>query len=99
MMKNYKLIKLDKMKNKIQTKVIEGWISKILEKIDADELFRMLSNECDKKQLGYLHDAIKDELRLHDKYVIDCTNLIDKQKFEAFMEDYKPYYNEQSLIF
>jgi hypothetical protein len=87
------------MKNKIQTKVIEGWISKILEKIDADELFRMLSNECDKKQLGYLHDAIKDELRLHDKYVIDCTNLNDKQKFEAFMEDYKPYYNEQSLIF
>ena len=55
------------MKNKIPTKVIEGWISKILEEVDADELFRMLSNECDKKQLGYLHDAIKDELRLHDK--------------------------------
>lgn len=87
------------MKNKIPTNVVEGWISKILEKIDADELFKMLSNECDKKQLGYLHDAIKDELRLHDKYVIECTNLIDKQKFEDFMEDYKPYYNEQSLIF
>jgi hypothetical protein len=87
------------MKNKIPTNVVEGWISKILKEIDADELFKMLSNECDKKQLGYLHDAIKDELRLHDKYVIDCTNLIDKQKFEDFMEDYKPYYNEQSLIF
>jgi hypothetical protein len=87
------------MKNKIPTKVLEGWISKLLEKIDADELFKMLSDQCDAKQLGYLHDAIKDELRLHDKYVIDCTNLIDKQKFEAFMEDYKPYYNEQSLIF
>ena len=87
------------MKNKIPTNVVEGWISKILEKIDADELFKMLSNECDKKQWGYLHDAIKDELRLHDKYVIECTNLIDKQKFEDFMEDYKPYYNEQSLIF
>jgi len=87
------------MKNKIPTNVVEGWISKILKEIDADELFKMLSNECDKKQLGYLHDAIKDELRLHDKYVIECTNLIDKQKFEDFMEDYKPYYNEQSLIF
>lgn len=87
------------MKNKIPTNVVEGWISKILKEIDADELFKMLSNECDKKQLGYLHDAIKDELRLHDKYVIECTNLNDKQKFEDFMEDYKPYYNEQSLIF
>jgi hypothetical protein len=87
------------MKNKIPTNIIEGWISKLLEEFDADELFKMLSNECDKKQLGYLHDAIKDELRLHDKYVIECTNLIDKQKFEDFMEDYKPYYNEQSLIF
>lgn len=87
------------MKNKIPTEKLEKWISNLLNDIDADELFRMLSNECDKKQLGYLHDAIKDELRLHDKFVIDCTNLIDKQKFEAFMEDYKPYYNEQSLIF
>ena len=87
------------MKTKIPTTKLERWISSLLEEIDADELFRMLSNECDKKQLGYLHDAIKDELRLHDKYVIECTNLNDKQKFEDFMEDYKPYYNEQSLIF
>ena len=87
------------MKNKIPTNVVEGWISKILEKIDADELFKMLSNECDKKQLGYLHDAIKDELRLHDKYLIECTTINDKLKFEAFMDDYKPFYNEQSLIF
>ena len=83
------------MKNKIPTEKIEKWINILLDELDADELFRMLSNECNKKQLGYLHDAIKDELRLHDKYVIDCTNLIDKQKFEAFIEDYRPYYNEQ----
>lgn len=94
-----KLIKLDKMKNKIPTDVLEGWISKILEEYDADELFKMLSNQCDKKQTSYLHDAIKDELKLHDIYVIECTNLNDKLKFEAFMDDYKPYYNEQSLIF
>ncbi|MGI9137641.1 MAG: hypothetical protein ACR2IM_01240 [Sediminibacterium sp.] len=87
------------MKNKIPTDVLENWIGKILKEFDADELFKMLSDQCDKKQLSYLHDAIKDELRLHDKYVIDCTNLNDKQKFEDFMEDYKPYYNEQSLIF
>jgi hypothetical protein len=87
------------MKNKIPTNVLEGWISKLLEEFDADELFKMLSNECDKKQTAYLHDAIKDELRLHDKYVIECTTLNDKQKFEAFMDDYKPFYNEQSLIF
>ena len=87
------------MRNKIPTEVIEGWISKILMHVDADELFKMLSNECDKKQIAYLHDAIKDELRLHDKYVIECSNLIEKQKFETFMDDYKPFYNEQSLIF
>jgi hypothetical protein len=87
------------MKSKIPTEKIEKWINILLDEIDADELFRMLSNECNKKQLGYLHDAIKDELRLHDKYVIDCTNLIDKQKFEAFIEDYRPYYNEQQTIF
>ena len=87
------------MRNKIPTKVLEGWISKLLEEFDADELFKMLANECDKKQTAYLHDAIKDELRLHDTYVIECTNLNDKLKFEAFMDDYKPFYNEQSLIF
>lgn len=87
------------MKSKIPTEKIEKWINILLDELDADELFRMLSNECNKKQLGYLHDAIKDELRLHDKYVIDCTNLIDKQKFEAFIEDYRPYYNEQQTIF
>lgn len=87
------------MKNTIPTNVVEGWISKLLEEFDADELFRMLSDQCDKKQTAYLHDAIKHELSLHDKYVIECTNLIEKQKFEAFMDDYKPYYNEQSLIF
>jgi hypothetical protein len=87
------------MKKKIQTKVVEGWISKILEHIDADELFKMLANECDKKQTQYLHDAIKDELRLQDTYVIECTNLSDKLKFEAFLDDYKPFYNEQALIF
>lgn len=87
------------MKSKIPTEKIEKWINILLDEIDADELFRMLSNECNKKQLGYLHDAIKDELRLHDKYVIDCTNLIDKQKFEAFIEDYRPYYNEKQTIF
>ena len=87
------------MKNKIPTEVLENWISKILEEFDADELFKMLANECDKKQTAYLHDAIKDELRLHDKYVIECITLNDKLKFEAFMDDYKPFYNEQSLIF
>ena len=87
------------MKNTIPTNVVEGWINKLLEEFDADELFRMLSNECDKKQTAYLHDAIKHELRLHDKYVIECTNLIEMQKFEAFMDDFKPYCNEQSQIF
>lgn len=87
------------MRKKIPTKVIEGWISKILKQVDADELFRMLSDQCDTKQLGYLHDSIKDELKLNDKFVIECTNLNDLQKFEAFMADYKPFYNEQSLIF
>lgn len=87
------------MKSKIPTEKIEKWINILLDELDADELFRMLLNECNKKQLGYVHDAIKDELRLHDKYVIDCTNLIDKQKFEAFIEDYRPYYNEQQSIF
>ena len=87
------------MKSKIPTKKLEGWISSLLEEIDADELFRMLADQCDKKQLSYLHDAIKDELRLHDKYVIECATLNDKYKFEAFMEDYKPFYNEQTLIF
>ena len=87
------------MKNKIPTKVLEGWISKLLKEFDADELFKMLSNECDAKQLKYLHEAITHELMLHDKYVIECANLYDKQKFEAFMDDYKPYYNDQTLIF
>ena len=67
--------------HKIPTKVLENWISKILEEFDADELFKMLANECDKKQTAYLHDAIKDELRLNDTYVIQCTNLNDKLKF------------------
>ena len=87
------------MRNKIPTKVLEGWISKLLEEFDADELFKMLSNECDAKQLKYLHEAITHELTLHDKYVIECANLYEKQKFEAFMDDYKPYYNDQTLIF
>jgi hypothetical protein len=87
------------MKNKISTDRLESWIRILLEDYDADELFKMLSYECDKKQIKYLHDAIKDELRSYDMYVIECNNLNDKQKFEAFMDDYKPFYNEQSLIF
>jgi len=85
------------MKNKIPTNVLEGWISKLLEEFDADELFKMLVNECDKKQTEYLHDAIRDELSYYDKFVVDCTNIVDKEKFEAFYEDFKPFYNDRQL--
>jgi len=85
------------MKNKIPSKKLERWISNLLEEFDADELFKMLVNECDKKQTEYLHDAIRDELSYYDKFVVDCTNIVDKEKFEAFYEDLKPFYNDRQL--
>ena len=46
--------------------------------------------------IGLLNPADSGSILLDN---IECTTLNDKLKFEAFMDDYKPFYNEQSLIF
>jgi GTPase SAR1 family protein len=88
-----------KKRNSITTDKLENWVGKLLEEFDADILFKILHDQCDKKQFNYLVDAIKDELRRHDKYLVECTNLIEKEKFEAFIEEYKPFYNDQVLFY
>lgn len=83
----------------MKNEIVSRWAKNALELMDSDELLRLLLEQCDKKQKAYLMEAMQSELRYENVYCIECKTLDDSYKFEAFISEFKPYYNEQSLFF
>jgi len=79
--------------------LLENWINKILEHRDAPDLLRLLLENCTDTQRAYLLDIFKDNLRAEGFCVLKCQTLNEQLKFEDFIKDFRPYYNEQETIF
>lgn len=79
--------------------LLEKWLNKILEQRDAPELLRLLLDNCSDTQRAYLLDEFKDNLRAEGFCVLKCQTLNEQLKFEDFIQDFRPFYNEQETIF
>jgi hypothetical protein len=79
--------------------LLEKWLNKILEQRDASDLLRLLLENCTDTQRAYLLDEFKDNLRAEGFCVLKCQTLNEQLKFEDFIQDFRPFYNEQETIF
>jgi hypothetical protein len=79
--------------------LLEKWLNKILEQRDASELLRLLLENCSDNERPYLIDEFKDNLRAEGFCVLKCQTLNEQLKFEDFVQEFRPFYNEQETIF
>ena len=92
-------MKYYKYKNKnVTPAIVEKWIESLLKDYDADELLQMLVELTQNKQRQLLVDEMQSQLKYLDYSVLKCETLVEKMKYEAFLDDIKPYYNERSLF-
>jgi hypothetical protein len=92
-------MKYYKYKNKnVTPAIVEKWIESLLKDYDADELLQMLVELTQNKQRQLLIEEMQSQLKYLDYLVLKCETLVEKMKYEAFLDDFKPYYNERSLF-
>lgn len=92
-------MKYYKYKNKnVTPAIVEKWIESLLNDYDADELLQMLVELTQNKQRQLLIEEMQSQLKYLDYSVLKCETLVEKMKYEAFLDDIKPYYNERSLF-
>lgn len=88
-----------KYKNKnITPALVEKWIQSLLNDYDSDELLQMLFELTSNKQRSLLIEEMQSQLKYLDYSVLKCQTLVEKMKYEAFLDDIKPFYNERSLF-
>lgn len=88
-----------KYKNKnITPALVEKWIESLLKDYDSDELLQMLFELTSNKQRSLLIEEMQSQLKYLDYSVLKFNTLNEKIKYEAFLDDIKPYYNERSLF-
>lgn len=78
--------------------LVEKWIESLLKDYDSDELLQILFELTSNKQRSLLIDEMQSQLKYLDYKVIKCKTLDENIKFEEFMDNLKPYYNERSLF-
>ena len=86
-----------KYKN-ITPALVEKWIDSLLKDYDSDELLQMLFELTSNKQRSLLIEEMQSQLKYLDYSVLKFNTLNEKIKYEAFLDDIKPYYNERSLF-
>lgn len=82
--------------------ILEKWIKQILEDYDSDDLLEFLLEQTESKtQKSYLFDKMKELLQMEANVKMFKPETIEEEmKFEAFILDIKPYYNErQDFLF
>ena len=82
--------------------ILEKWIKQILEDYDADDLLEFLVEQTESKtQKSYLFDKMKEFLQMEANVKMFTPATMEEQmKYEAFILDIKPYYNErQDFLF
>jgi hypothetical protein len=88
-----------KYKNKnITPALVEKWIESLLKDYDSDELLQMLFELTANKQRSLLIEEMESQLKYLDYNVLKCKTLDEKIKYEEFLDEIKPYYNERSLF-
>jgi hypothetical protein len=78
--------------------LLEKWILSILKDYDPDELLQMLCELSGNKQKQGLIDEMQIQLKYLDFKVIKCKTLDEDMKYEEFLNNLMPYYNERSLF-
>lgn len=64
----------------------------------ASELLQILVDLTPKDEKEELIDEMKEQLFYLDYNVLKFDSLIEKMKFEEFIDNLKPFYNERSQL-
>lgn len=76
--------------------LIEKWTKQLLEDYEAEELLEFLLEQTDKNKKVWLFDAMKESLQMEANVkMFEPKTMEEQMKYEAFILDIKPYYNER----
>lgn len=78
--------------------ILEKWIISILKDYDADELLQILLDVSANRQKIDLIDEMKSQLKYLDYSVLKCKTLDEQIKYDEFLDNLMPYYNERSMF-
>jgi hypothetical protein len=81
--------------------LVEKWTKQLLEDYEAEDLLDFLIEQTDKDKKVWLFDAMKESLQMEANVKMFQPKTMEEEiKFEAFILDIKPYYNErQDFLF
>jgi hypothetical protein len=81
--------------------LVEKWIQQLLEDYEPEDLLEFLIEQTDKNQKSFLFDAMKEALQMEANVKLFQPKTMEEEiKFEAFILEIKPYYNErQDFLF
>jgi hypothetical protein len=81
--------------------MVEKWTSQILEHYEAEDLLDILIEQTDKQKKSWLYDKMKEVLQMDANVKMFTPQTMEEQiKYEAFILDVKPYYNDrQDFLF
>ena len=82
----------------IPPSMLEKWILSIMKDYSPSELLQILVELTPKDEKESLIDEMKEQLFYLDYNVLKFDSLIEKMKFEEFIDNLKPYYNERSQL-
>jgi hypothetical protein len=91
-----------KHRNKnITPALVEKWTKQLLEDYEAEDLLEFLIEQTYKDKKVWLFDAMKESLQMEANVKMFQPKTMEEEiKFEAFILDIKPYYNErQDFLF
>jgi hypothetical protein len=91
-----------KHRNKnIPQALVEKWTKQLLEHYEPEDLLEFLIEQTDKNQKSCLFDAMKESLQMEANVKMFTPETMEEQmKYEAFILDIKPYYNDrQDFLF
>lgn len=91
-----------KHRNKnIPQALVEKWTKQLLEDYEAEDLLEFLIEQTDKQKKVWLFDAMKEALQMEANVkMFQPKTMEEEMKYEAFILDIKPYYNErQDFLF
>lgn len=76
--------------------LVEKWTSQLLKDYEAEELLEFLLDQTDKDKKVWLFDKMKELLQMEANVKMFIPTTMDEEiKYEAFILDIKPYYNER----
>jgi hypothetical protein len=86
-----------KHRNKnIPPALVEKWTKQLLQDYEAEDLLEFLLEQTDKDKKVWLFDKMKECLQMEANVkMFEPKTMEEEMKYEAFILDVKPYYNER----